>query len=501
MSFADRLRGLIGGAAPAPAVTTDAAASTLDSFVNFQHKLGIGADNALSTGTYGFNPITRNRTLLEWIHRGSWLGGVAVDLVADDMTRAGIEYVTELAPDDAERLDFAATAADIWGATNETIKWGRLYGGALAVALIDGQDTRTPLRPETVGRGQFKGFLVLDRWMVDPTLNDLVTEYGPHLGLPRYYRIMTNAPALQGAVVHYSRVMIRHAGISLPYQQRLAENLWGISVLERLYDRMVAFDSASTGAAQLVYKSYLRTLSVEGLREIVSSGGKAMDSLVAYTAMMSRFQGIEGTTLIDAKDKFEVQGHTAFSGIGDALMQFGQQLSGALQIPLVRLFGQSPAGLNSSGDSDVRTYYDRIKHDQVKSLHFGLTTAYKLIGASEGIRLPDNFSLRFRSLWELSDADKATIAKTTTDTVNSLVEAGIIGRKTALQEIRQSSRVTGIGTNVTEEMIDAADDEIAPPMGGDEDMAGATEGLPALPGLPAIPNLGGMNGKAAPGLQ
>ena len=41
-----------------------------DSFVNFAHKLGMGADNALSSSRYGFNPISRDRLLLEWIHRG-----------------------------------------------------------------------------------------------------------------------------------------------------------------------------------------------------------------------------------------------------------------------------------------------------------------------------------------------------------------------------------------------------------------------------------------------
>src|SRR5256885_239429 len=71
-------------------------AATGDSFVNFQHKLGIGADNPLTSGTYGFNPITRQRTLLEWIHRGSWLGGVAVDVVAEDMTKMGVELQTDL---------------------------------------------------------------------------------------------------------------------------------------------------------------------------------------------------------------------------------------------------------------------------------------------------------------------------------------------------------------------------------------------------------------------
>ena len=47
--------------------------TTRDSFVNYQHKLGVGSDSPLSTATYGFNPITRQRTLLEWMYRGSWI--------------------------------------------------------------------------------------------------------------------------------------------------------------------------------------------------------------------------------------------------------------------------------------------------------------------------------------------------------------------------------------------------------------------------------------------
>jgi phage-related protein (TIGR01555 family) len=450
-------------------------AATADSFANYAHKLGIGSDNPLSAGTYGFNPITRNRVLLEWIHRGSWLGGVAVDLVADDMTRAGIEYTTELKPDQQEKMDEEATLLGIWNAINEVIKWGRLYGGSIGVLLIDGQDPRTPLRMETVGPEQFKGVLVMDRWMVEPSLEDLVTEYGPSLGLPKYYRVQASAPALRGKSIHYTRVAFRIEGVQLPYQQRLTENLWGISVIERLYDRMIAFDSASTGAAQLVYKSYLRTLSIDGLREIVASGGKALDGLTAYVNMMSRFQGIEGVTMIDNKDTFEVQGHQAFSGLSDAIMQFGQQLSGALQIPLVRLFGQSPAGLNSTGESDLRMFYDHIKQQQMKVLFTGVHTIYRCIAASRGVKLPDNFSLAFRSLWELTDTDKGNIAKSVTDAVTAAHDSGLISDQVAMQELRQSSRTTGIYTNITEEIIEKADAEIQPPLDPME-MAGLMEG-------------------------
>jgi hypothetical protein len=232
-----------------PVHSTSIGAATHDSFVNFAHKLGVGADNALTSSTYGYNPITRNRQLLEFMYRGSWIAGVAVDVVANDMTRSGVNFLTEIDPTDADKIEESASTNGSWDKFNECLKWGRLYGGAIAVMLVDGQDMKTPLRVETVGKGQYKGMLVLDRWMVEPSLADLVTDFGPNLGKPKYYTVQSNAPALRGQLIHYSRVALRHEGVKMPYQQALTENLWGISVLERMYDRMIAFDSASTGAA------------------------------------------------------------------------------------------------------------------------------------------------------------------------------------------------------------------------------------------------------------
>jgi hypothetical protein len=450
--------------------------STVDSFVNFNFNLGVGADNALTSSTYGFNPITRNRTLLEWIYRGSWMGGVAVDVVADDMTRSGVDLQGELEPETIQEIEEEVVRLGIWNNINDGIKWARLYGGAIVVMLIDGQDLSTPLRLNTIRKGQFGGLLVLDRWMVEPSLEDLVTDYGPELGLPKYYTVTDQGPALRRMKIHHSRCL-RLEGIRLPYWQRLMENLWGLSVVERLYDRMVAFDSATTGAAQLVYKSYLRTMKVKDLREVVAAGGAALQGLAAYVDTMRRFQGIEGITLIDQEDEIEAATHGAFSGLSDALAQFGQQLSGALQIPLVRLFGQSPMGF-STGETDLRNYYDTVKQQQEKELKVDVTRIYRAVAAGLGIELPEGFGVDFRSLWQLTPEEKSDIAGKVAVAVGQVEETGLVDRATALRELRQSSELTGIFTNITEEMIKEAENEPPPsPFGeGGENSEGDLEG-------------------------
>jgi phage-related protein (TIGR01555 family) len=429
-----------------------------DSFVNFSARLGYGAGSQQDGARFAFDFISRNRVNLEAAYRSNWLCGQVVDTVANDMTRAGIEIRSEdIDPEHSDAIHRAFTRMQLWERLNDLVKWSRLYGGAIAVMLVDGQNLATPLRKDTVRPGQFKGVVVLDRWQIQPTLMQLVDEYGPDLGKPKFYDVLQGASALQGAKVHYSRV-IRLDGLELPHWQRIAENGWGQSILERLWDRVIAFDSTTEGAAQLVFKAHLRTISIEGLRDIIASGGKAQEGLIKQMEMIRTFQSNEGLTILDAKDKFEAHSYT-FSGLDNVLLQFGQQLSGATQIPLVRLFGQSPAGLNSTGESDLRTYYDNINQQQEAKLRPGVATLCDLVARSEnGDGLPDGFDFAFASLWQMTDEQKANVAKIGGEAISGAEEKGIISHQTALKEYRQLSRTTGYFTHISDDEINDADD-------------------------------------------
>lgn len=83
----------------------------------------------------------------------------------------------------------------------------------------------------------------------------------------------------------------------------------------------------------------------------------------------------------------------------------------------------------------------------------------------------DKFGFEFRPCWQLTDTEKATIAKDVETAVGDAYDKGIIGRKTALSELRKSGHKTGVFTTITEEEIDAADDD--PPDPGEVDIPGS----------------------------
>lgn len=462
-----KTRNAVRANAPAPQRTTD-------SFANFQARLGWGTDNQSSASTYTLTYQSRNRVWLEAAYRGSWIVRSAVDAIPEDMTRAGIE-MSNLDPSDVSKLERDMTRLAIWDSLCDNGKWAQLYGGCIAVMMIDGQDLSTPLRPDTIGKGQFKGLLILDRWMVAPPTGQVVQELGPDLGKPLYYDVIAATAGIPKGHVHYSRVL-RMDGEALPFYQRIAENGWGLSILEPMWDRLIAFDSATVGIGQLVYKAHLRVLQIEKLRDIIAAGGPELAGLKAQVEFTRLAQTNEGMTVLDSTDKFETHQYT-FSGLDDILIQFGHQLCGALKMPYTRLFGQSPAGLGSTGDGEMKQYHEGVNQRQERKLRNPLHRLLDVMSRSTlGTPLPDDFDFQFNSLQEMSETDKAEIGVKTTTAVTAALDSNVLTLSGAMKELKASNPNTGMFGSITDEQIAAAEqhEKDSPPPDADPPMPDMT---------------------------
>lgn len=443
-----------------------------DGFINLLANLGVGAENHLTSTQYiNTSDITWNRESLDAMIRQSWVVRRAASVVAEDMCREGIEIkCPDLGPSDIDKLHQEMVRLNIWGSVEDAITWARLYGGAVAILMIDGQDMSTPLRPSTIGKGQFKGLYVLDRWTIWPSVNDLVEDFGPDFGLPKYYTISTGDGAgLDNQTVHHSRIL-RFIGNKLPYWQAIRDLWWGQSVVETMYDRLVSFDMATFGAAQLVNKAYLRTLKVPDFTQIMAGNADAQQAILNQILFMKLTQSTESIVVIDKEDELEFNSYQ-FAGLKDVLIQLGEQLAGACGTPTTRLFGQSPNGMSATGESDLKGYYDMVGSKQEKDLRYPLSRLMKiLIPSTLGVQEPECFDISFNSLWKLSDIDKADIAAKDIAAIVAASDSGVYTAEVALKEIRQLSGITGRGTSVTDDDIEKASTN--PPLmtGGETDV-------------------------------
>lgn len=428
---------------------------TDDGFLNLVTRVGQGAGNALSNADYVKNDLTRNRERLDAIYRTSWVAGAIVDCIAEDMTRAGVDFIGDLQATTESYFQKYLTRKSVWLSLKNAIKWARLYGGAVAVIDVDGQDLSTPLNLDSVAAGQFNGLRIFDRWEIEPDSQRFVGLDGE----PEFYTI-TNGARGFGLRIHYSRVL-RFLGNDLPSHERRAENCWGASVLERLFDRLVYFDNVTAGAAQLVEKAHLRVVRINNFKTALRSDN-AVGSLVKYFDVMRYLQCNEGLTLLDKEDEYQAHSY-GFGGLDAMVLQFGQQLSGACGIPLVRLFGQSPAGLNATGESDLRLYYDNILSLQESRLRENLTRLFSVcFRACFGEREPAGFDFNFQPLWQVSALDKAAMAASVSQSVLNAYSSGLLDSATALQELKRASVENGVFSAITDELIAAARLDDAP---------------------------------------
>lgn len=497
---------------------------TRDGFANLAMKLGVmapGAEgcegsNLLSRGHYQFNLLTRNRIQLEAAYRGSWIVGRMVDCVAEDMTKSGIIPNTSDGAQKIQKFKAGMSRLKIYKSLRETIQWGRLYGGAIGVYQIEGQDLGTPLDIKTIGKGDFKGIAVYDRWQLNPVLTTIIEE-GPDIGLPAYYDIVLgsnmnnpgqvpggqsqtkaneNSVKAEGGPNSHaqmtgqtaggpgsSRVRVHHSrcflvgGHKLPFFQAITEMMWDESIVERVWDRLIEFDTATASAGGLIGRALLRTVGIDGFREILAAGGDAEEALLSMFEHMRQFQTSEGLTLLDKNDSFDTTAYS-FAGLADILIQFGQQVSGASETPLVRLFGQSPTGLNSNGDTDIRNYYDSINSKQEKDLRDAMEVITKIVWRSLfGSARPNDFTFTFTPLWQMSAKEKSEINSANTTAILAAFEAGVISLAIAMKELKQMSADTGIFSHITDEDVAEAENE-APPSPDEEPSGEQTEKNP-----------------------
>ena len=197
------------------------------------------------------------------------------------------------------------------------------------------------------------------------------------------------------------------------------------------------------------------------MRQILGGPESAQIALAKNIGMIRALQSTEGMTVLDADDNFATTSYS-FAGLDQVLLSFGQQLSGAADIPLTRLFGQSPAGLNATGEADTKTYYDGILRRQEAQLREPLTKLLQIIYRDRfGEPMPAEVSFNFVPLWQLTEIDRANVASTDAASVTAAYTAGLIDAPTALRELQLRGALTTRWQAVTEDVVKEA--EGAPP--------------------------------------
>jgi phage-related protein (TIGR01555 family) len=326
-----------------------------------------------------------------------------VDLLPSDMFREGWTYGFEpnvkekQATIYAEQYQASIETMGVIKHLQEGLRWSRLYGGALIVLdVVDGNDISQPLNPRSI-RGIFPLRVIPS---ADITFSDIVFEHD----VPVLFPLPQSENEREQRFIHSSRCLVIH-GLSVPHVQTAQftdrTRFWGVSVLQNSYEHLRLLGSAIAHIGASLEESSIARYRLKGLRELLATtdGEKQIKRRAEVNALLrSSFHAV----YMDTEESLDYIGANLDS-IPPVLHNIYMLLASDTGYPITRLFGVSPAGMNATGESDMRNYYDMVRAAQKFVLEPLLLRLVQIISIWK--KMPEPY-INFNSLIQLTEREQ-----------------------------------------------------------------------------------------------
>ena len=331
---------------------------------------------------------------LDAAYQSNWIARAIVDVPAGDMTR---EWRT-IKSDNSEEIQQEEKRIGLQIASSEALSWARLFGGA-GILMLTNQDLGKPLDVNKIKKGDLERLLVLDRWEMSPQTINTWDVLASNYLMPEFYTVQGGSQP-----IHYSH-FARFNGAKLPRRQMAQTQGWGDSELRKCMEDLHDTVSAKGGIAELMQESNVDVISRKGLSDELASDND--EAITDRYALFSQMKSIVNIALLDGDNEEFERKTLNLSGVAPTLEILMIWLSGCAKIPHSKLFGVSPSGLNSTGEGDLKTYYDTIRGDQTTQLAPPIDYLDQIMVRSALGGFPDGFDYIWNPLEQPNQVETA----------------------------------------------------------------------------------------------
>lgn len=353
---------------------------------------------------------------LRAMYRSDWIARKAVEIPADDMTQMWRRW--QDMPERVTALEEAERQLGVIDKVRTALRYARLYGGG-ALLLSDGAaDPSRPFDATRLRKGGLKYIMPVPRTQIAADGEISFDPGSEHFGLPEFWRL-ARGPQVR---IHHSRVIVLRGN---PYPDPFEEaDPWGDSILQAIERAVRDCAIANSAGAELLDEAKVDVVTMENL-ETHLQNNDANARLVQRMALMKLGKSAYKVMLLGGKEKFDTK-HASFSNLEAVMFYYMQVVSGATDIPVTRFLAQSPAGLSSTGDSDLRNYAIMIRAQQERVLQPALARLDDaLIRHALGSRSPELWA-EWISIWQQSPKEAAETAKLQADMDSTYAMSGLV---------------------------------------------------------------------------
>lgn len=406
-----------------------------------------------------------------------------VDVPVDDGFRGGVKVKTKQLEEE-QIVDLMASIErdDDLTKVAQALKWNRLFGGAGIVVLTD-QDPSTPLEINNIGKDTPLEFRAVDMWELFYTKQN-TSDYAQVIDSQELINV--EFYDYYGVKLHHSRVMSLR-GFEAPSFIRPRLRGWGLSVLEVVV-RSVNQYLKSTGLCFEVLDEFkIDVFKIKNLAQtLMSPNGTAKAR--ARIQLANQEKNYLNAITMDSEDDY-IQKELTFTGLAEVMQGIRMQIACDVRMPLTKLFGVSASGF-SSGEDDIENYNGMVESEiRSKSKHHIITLVSLKCQKMFGF-VPDDLTIEFRPLRELSAEQEEAVKTAKFARVLQAVQAGLITTKDFYESCNRDQLLP---VQLDTSDAEAIDDELE---AGDE----ATDEKPKA-AAGASDGKSGMTAKTAPSVK
>lgn len=264
------------------------------------------------------------------------------------------------------------------------------------------------LSDKKIKKGSLRGFTVIEPVWTYPGVYNTDNPMSPDFYKPTEWFVMAKT-------VNASRMM-DFVSRQVPDLLKAAYNFRGLSLTQIAEPYVNNWLRTRDSVSDMIHSF---SVPVIGTNMSTLLQGGAADSLLARLDVFNQCRDNRGAF---AKDNSPAQPETVefvnapLSGLDNLQAQAQEQMAAVSSIPLVKLLGIQPAGLNASSDGEIRVFYDYIHALQQILFKDNLKHALDVIQLSEFGDIDPEITFEFEPLYEMSAKEKAEIRKIDADT-------------------------------------------------------------------------------------
>lgn len=277
---------------------------------------------------------------------------------------------------------------------------------------------------------------------------------------------------VMGTEMHASR-LLPFVGREVPDILKPAYSFGGLSLSQMAKPYVENWLNTRQSVADIVQAFSVMVLKTS-LSETLTPGGQG---LFGRAEMFNNYRDNSGIMIVD-KDMEDFENVSAPLGTLDVLQaQTQEHMAAVSRIPLVKLLGIQPAGLNASSEGEFRAFYDSIHAAQEKFFSPNLNRIFAFAQINIWGKVDPDLTYAYEPLWSLDEKGEAEVRKIEAETDTILVDGGILRPEESRKRISADadSPYAGLDPDDLPDLLDEEEEGLEP-KGSAEKLAQAAEG-------------------------